>query len=646
MTNRIALVLLLLARISCEAAAQRVPADTARRDTTPLAPIVVTATRTPEPVSILGNSVSVLGGEELLKAGITSVSDALRVLAGATVVEQSGPGSVTSLFLRGGQSNYVRVLVDGVPINEAGGSIDLANLTTANVERIELVRGPGSVTYGSDAVTGVLQIITRRTPGPVRFNLAARGGTFESRDAVGELTAGSERAGISIGGGHTSTDGFYAFNNDYRNSTETGSAWWQPDQRTDLRLTARYNDARYNFPTEGSGTPTDSNQYQTARITTVGFDAGRRLTSALEVRALFGFHESKDGYDDHPDNPGDTIFGTFHSDVVTDRKSGDLRLNYRAGGAVYTLGAVLDAERGRGWTSFGGSPALERTNRAVYGQLLRAWAGGASLQAGLRVEDNEAFGSHVTWRAGGALRLGPETRLRLNAGTAFKEPTFLQNFNSAFSTGNPDLDPERSTSVEAGLEHRFAAARATVSATAFMQWFRDMIQYSPASAPPAPSYYNIAGATASGLETELSWRPGAGLHVRAEYTLLLTSVQDSGFDGQQFAPGERLIRRPTNSGSLSLDFAPPGRASVGGRWLLVGTRDDLDFNAFPASRVTLPGYGRLDLWGEVQLVRRRTGVALTAKVENVLDQPYQEVYGFPTPGQRLLVGARVMTTGQ
>ena len=556
---RSTLVLALTSAMSLPAAAQAVPQDTARRDTMPLAPIVVTATRTPEPVGILGNSVSVLAGDELIKAGITNVSDALRVMAGASVVQQGGPGSVTSLFLRGGQSTYVRVLVDGVPVNEAGGSIDLAHLTTANVERIELVRGPGSVTHGSDAMTGVLQIITRQTPravaatrrppGPVRFNASARGGTFESRDAVGELTAGSARAGVSIGGGHNSSDGFYEFNNYYRNSTETGSAWWRPDNRTDLRLSARYNDVEYHFPTEGSGVPTDSNQNSTTRGTTLSFDAGRKLTTAIEVRTLFGFHESKDIYDDRPDHPGDTIFGTYHSEVVTDRRNADLRFNVRAGGAVYTVGAVLDAERGRGWDSFGGSPAVERTNRAVYGQLLRAWPGGASLQAGVRLEDNEAFGTHVTWRAGGALRVAPETRLRLNAGTAFKEPTFLQNFNSSFSTGNPDLDPERSTSVEAGIEHRFAAARATVSATVFMQWFRDMIQYSPLSAPPAPSYYNIAGANASGLETDLSWRPGGGLHVRAEYTMASSSLPASGSSGGRptAARSAWISRRPAAS---------------------------------------------------------------------------------------------------
>ena len=644
MTKRLPLVLILLSAAAMEATAQVRP-DTARRDTTPLAPIVITATRTPEPVGTLGNSVTVLHGDELLRAGITTVADALRAVAGAAVVEQGGPGSVTSLFLRGGQSNYVRVLVDGVPLNEAGGSVNLANVTTANVDRIELVRGPSSVAYGSDAVTGVVQIITRQAPGPVRFSLSARGGSFDSRDAAGELTSGSKRAGLSIGAGRMSSDGFYPFNNDYLNDTESFAGWWRPDDRTDLRVALRSNGSEYHFPTQGSGAATDSNQFQTSRGTTASFDAGRQLTSWLELRTLLGFRESKDIYDDRPDSPADPST-PFHSDVVTDRKSADLRLNFRGGGAIYTLGAVLDDERGRGWNSFGSDGRVERTNRAVYGQVVRAWASGASLQAGARVEDNQTFGTFVTWRAGGSLRLADETRLRVNAGTAFREPTFLENFSSSFSVGNPDLDPERSISLEAGIEHRFAAVGASVSATVFVQRFNDMIQYSPASAPPAPSYYNIAGADASGLETQLSWRPGAALHLRAEYTLLLTSVSDSGFDGQQYAMGDRLIRRPTNSGSLSMDYAPPGRFTVGGRWLLVGTRDDLDFGSFPASRVTLPGYGRVDLWGEVELLRKSTGVALTAKVENVLDQPYQEVYGFPTPGQRLYVGARFSTRQQ
>ena len=617
-------------------------AQVVRQDSTPLSPIVVTATRTAERESTLASSITVLQGDDLRRAGITSVADALRSVAGAAVV-QSSYGSVTSLFLRGGQSNYVRVLVDGVPANMPGGSIDLSTMTTANIERIELVRGPSSVLYGSDAVTGVLQIITRQGRGAPRLRAEGRGGSMGSSDLSAELSAGSAKVGATAAFASSATDGLYDFNNHFSNSTGSASLRWQPDARTDVHVNGRYTDAVTHVPTSGSGVPDDSNQYQTSRGPTVSVDAGRFLSSVLETRLQLGFRESKDIFDDSPDNAADSIFSTFHSDALVDRKSADLRLNLHSGpGTVFTVGGVVEAERERSSNTFSaGTQTIERTNRAAYAQAVTSFANRFWVQGGLRVEDNQAFGSFVTFRLGGTMQAGPHTRVRANIGTAFKEPTFIEQYSSGFSIGNPDLNPERSFSWEAGFEQELAQGRSSFSATFFSQQFRDMIQYDGAAVPPATNYHNIAGAESYGVEARLTARPASGLRFTAEYTWLHTSVSDSGYDGQQYAEGERLIRRPTNSGSLSVDVVPAGRVSGGARWLLVGTRSDLDFGAFPAARVELPGYGRMDLWAAVQLLRGANDVSLTARAENVTDKAYQEVFGFPVPGRRILVGGKI-----
>jgi vitamin B12 transporter len=259
----------------------------------------------------------------------------------------------------------------------------------------------------------------------------------------------------------------------------------------------------------------------------------------------------------------------------------------------------------------------------------------------VRLDDNQAFGTFVTWRAGASVRLSPATRVRANAGTAFKEPTFVENYATGYAVGNPDLRPERSTSVEAGLEHAFAAGRVSVAATAFAQRFRDLIQYTFATAAPTdPNFSNVASATASGLELELRAAPSSAVRIDVEYTWLRTAAADSGFDGTVFAPGERLLRRPTHSGSVLGEWQG-GRTVAGARVLVVGDRDDLDFSAFPAQRVVLPAYGRLDAWVRIALVRpagASGGVALTVRVDNVADARYAEIAGFPAPGRRILAG--------
>src|SRR5216110_2081119 len=186
-------------------------------DTVVLNPVVVTATRIPTPADGVPVAVTVLRGTELRERGILTVAEALRGVPAASVVTTSSYGSQTSLFLRGGQSNYVKVLIDGVPQNAPGGAYDFANLTTDNIERIEVVRGPASVLYGSDAVAGVVQIFTREGRGRAHGSVELGGGTYGSSTLDATLAGGGERAGYSVGVSRFLSNGMYALNNQYRN---------------------------------------------------------------------------------------------------------------------------------------------------------------------------------------------------------------------------------------------------------------------------------------------------------------------------------------------------------------------------------------------------------------------------------------------
>ncbi len=618
----------------------------APRDSIVLAPIVVTATRLPTPSSDLASAVTVVDGDALRRAGVATVADALRTVPSLALAQAGSWGAQTSLFLRGGENDHVRVLVDGVPLNQAGGALDLSALSTLEVERIEVVRGPASVLYGSDAMTGVIQVITRRGSGPARVSAEAAAGTYGTSEA--RVAGGWRDGALALSGGveRQATDGTQAFNNRHALSSVAAAARWTPDARTGVGATARFRDARYHYPTDGAGSVTDSNQLQDTRQAMLALEAERRLSERVTARLLLGADLRRDSTDNAPDSPGDTL-GVFAYESRTDyrRAAADLRADVRVGaGATATLGAVLEDQREEGRNSYrssfgsgSGAADVARTNRGLYVQLATAGAR-LGVQAGVRLDDNQAFGSFVTWRAGTSLRLSPVTRVRASAGTAFKEPTFVENYASGYAVGNPDLRPERSTSVEAGIEHAFAGGRASVAATAFAQRFRDLIQYTFATAAPTdPNFANVAAARASGLELELRAVPLPALRVEAQYTWLRSAASDSGFDGTVFAPDQRLVRRPTHSGSVTGEWQA-ARAVLGARVLVVGDRDDRDFGAFPAQRVTLPAYGRLDLWGRLAVWR---AAALTVRMDNATGAHYEEIAGFPAPGRRVLAGVHV-----
>ena len=625
-------------------------------DTVELAPVVITPTRRPTGAERVSQATTTIFGAELRTRGVELVADALRDVPGAAVVRVGSSGGVTSLFLRGGNSNYVKVLVDGVPMNQAGGAFDFADLSTANVDRIEIVRGPASVVYGSDAVSGVVQVFTRAGAGRPRASLTTEAGSFGTTSVDATLAGGSRRLAASAGFRRLNTDGTYPFNSHYRDATASARLDAAPDSLTDAALTARYTDRTYRFPTDGSGAATDSNQVTSGDKVAIGLDAGRRLSSMLQARVALALHTGADAFDDAPDGPADTSGFAFASTRNTSsrRQSIDARLiaTPRAGVAL-TGGVALEGEHERqaGITAsnFGFGPAEEadsfehsRATRAAYLQGALDVSRRVSLDAGVRVDDNSVFGTFVTARAGAALRLA-ELKLRASAGNAFKAPTFSENFAlSPFEVGDPNLRPEHTTSWEVGIEQRFLERRASVSATWFDQRFRDLIQYSAAE-PGEPTYANLAAASARGLELVASLRTPV-IGISAQYTWLRTRVTDAGAsESPVFLAGAALIRRPAHSGRLGIEVRPVPGLRTFANLLVTGRRDDVDFRPFPAERLALPAVATLDLAADVDLITIRDGrsdLGLRVRVENLFDKAYETTVGFPGRRRALFAGVR------
>lgn len=630
------------------AAQQEAAQDTAAYE---LEELVVTATRAPTPRGRIPWQTTVLEGEDLRSGGIHFLETALRGVPGAAFASQGPYGALTSLFLRGGESDYVQVLVDGVPVNRPGGGYDFAHLSSAGVERVEVLRGPGSVLYGSDAMTGVIQVFTRAGDAS-RASASVRGGTNST--LVMDLSASGAGEGTGYGAtvSRFVTDGALPFNNDYRNTTASGRFRVTPDDATRAALTARYVDTKYEFPTDFAGNVVDENQLQSRDESVLGLEVDRRLADGLRLSARAATHSLNFALEDRPDGPVDTT-GTFASESQRDqdRHEGEVLLDWRPeSGTRLTLGTSLQGTGERSFnrsrSEFGtstGTTSESRRNHAVYLQAVRDVADRVTLTLGARLDDNSAFGTFDTYRAGAVYRAGPSTRVRGAFGTGFKAPTFTENFAEGLAKGNPDLEPEHTRSWEAGVSHELRGMGLTLAATYFDQSFRDLIQFTfEPPEPGGPNFFNVAEADAAGMELEAGYEPGERLSIRASYSYVDTEVTDSGFDeGEEatFVEGERLLRRPTHSASLELAGRPVSLLRLGTSVDWVGDRVDLDFSSFPSERVTLEDYLRVNASARLDL-GTATGARLSPvlRVENLFDEEFREVAGFSGRGRAVYLG--------
>ncbi len=594
-------------------------------DTVTLAPVTVTATRVPVDRRATPAAITVITGDALRARGITRLTDALREIPGASVVQSGSFGSQTAAFLRGGESDYTKVLIDGVPMNDAGGAIDLAHLSVADVERIEIVRGPASVLYGSDAVTGVIQIFTRRERDRSRVDLSARTGSYETREGIARVALVHGPVQFSASGTTQETDGVLDFNNGYRNRQASASVRVVPVGRVDLRAMLRHSDATYHYPTDFLGTPVDSNQYRREKRLVGALEAVGALGRSVSARLTVAANALDAISDNQVDRPGDLA---YHDESEALRRVVDGRIDFNLPReAVLTTGVEWTGQREENTQNFDES----RINRGYYAQLLAGTGAPWLVTLGARLDDNEKFGTFVTTRASASLRFARSMRMRAAFGTAFKEPAFAEVFTTSFTRGNASLEPERSRSVEVGIEQDFLGQRARISLTWFDQHFRDRVDFIPLD--PQSGYFgtfaNIGRAVASGVELEGRWQ-SAGAAVSASYAYLETEItrDTSGREGQ------RLLRRPAHTASITTSYAA-SRGSLAATLHRVGSRHDVGY-------IRLPWYTILDIAGELLLVRRRgLDLYLTSRLENALDEQYEAIANYRAPGRTALVGARI-----
>lgn len=619
----------------------------------PLSPVLVTATRVETAIRAPA-SVTVLSGDSLRARGIVHLADALRLVPGVSVVTTSSFGSQSSLFVRGGQGNYVRVLLDGAPLNEPGGAIDLGALTLDNIERVEIVRGPASVLYGADAVTGVIQLFSRTGAAGSRAAMTLDGGSYGQRDVALSGALGGERLSVSTSVSDRASRGILPYNNEYRNQSAAASLRIAPDARTEAVLSARWFAAAYHYPTESDGSLGEHNAENTTRRLALAFSGrraiGARLATSWTLSSSEHFPRSNDG----PDSAADTIgfFGFLSRGTVT-RRSAELRVTARAG-ATQSLTIGADASRdherssSRSLSEYGedaGTFVAARNDRALYAQAIGGLGARGSYQLGARLDDNSAFGTFRTARLSAAWQLTPAWRARAAVGSAFRAPSFFENFATGYVRGNAALVPEQARSREVALER--TTSRATLSVTAYQQRFRHLIQYNPLTmSPTAPNFVNVAAADADGVEVEAAFARVGPLGTRLTYAYSRTRVTDEGFDagdGATFVRGQPLMRRPAHTARVEFSRRVAARADFVVGAAYTGRAHDRDYTAWPAKPVELPARTLVDLAANVRLSATDASVPVSARLraENLTNVEYQGIYGFRAPARTIRVGLTI-----
>ena len=622
--------------------------------------VVVSATRTDAPTSQVASAVTVFTADEIERRQEPQLADLLRLAPGTHVVRSGAPGSVTSLFVRGGESNYTKVLLDGIPLNEPGGVFNLANLTTENLDRVELVRGANSAVYGSDAMTGVLQLFTRRgTTARPEGHAAVEGGSFSTGRGSAGVAGKTGRFDYSADTAGYTTDNEVP-NNAFRNFTLTGIAGAALNDTASLRFVGRLERGKTGVPGQTAFGRPDMDAYSQRHDGTWGVSFDQTL-GALRQHASYGLaisHQvSTNLIADPPFTPayGNSVGAFEFSDFTYDSRS-DLRrhrASYQVDGTFATRSAGThvdtalvdwDGERAELRDVLAGTTVpASRDNVGVTLQHQALWSR-VFVTAGVRFEHNDSFGNEAVPRVSGAwfVRAGGgrvgATRVTASAGTGIKEPTVIQSFSpSPYFQGNPDLQPERTRAVDVGIEQRLADDRVRVNWTWFDNRYEDIISLRTDFTTFQAQYFNIGLTTARGMELGGDVALTSGFRGRASYTFTDSEIVESTSDNEAFQPGNWAFRRPRHAGVVGLAWNG-SRASIDVSGTFVGRRVDSDFVALVPAILENEAYQLWDLRGSFRLTQM---FSATFAIDNLADSDHLEPLGYPVLGRSARAGLRI-----
>jgi vitamin B12 transporter len=601
--------------------------DASREEARRLDPVVVTATMVPTPLERLGATVSVVTGDEITQYNYDQLADVLRQVPGVEVQTSGTPGKATSVSIRGGGPQRALVLVDGLrTASPTLGITDLSELTIDSIERIEIVRGPQSTLYGADAITGVVNIITKKGQGAPRASVWVEGGNYTTFREQVNVQGAFSGFNFNVTGSQFNSAGNLP-NDDTSQTSVSGRLGYDFPWRGELSLTGRYSYLSNELPIfSASPTVLDPNSKSQTELGLYNLAYKQPITEWWEVKATFGQWFNNAGFQNRPP-PGEF---TDVSQINTSRLQADLLNTFTVPKwNTLTLGWEYRSESGRNVTEGSFPTQFDDTinTLALFAQDELSIFDRLFLGGGLRWEDNSQFGTSLTGRASAALLINEiGTKLRFAWGQGFRAPTINDLFFPGFA--NPDLKPERSTSWEIGFDQRLWKDRIRFGATYFNNNFRDLIQFvfDPTTSVFRPE--NVGRARIQGVESYAAFDPLDWLGFYVNYTYL---------DAEDLDTGQELRRVPRNTVNTGVTVTPWSRLSLFMQANVLSSQLESGF----AGRN--PGYYRIDTGGTLLLAGRHgmlNRLEMTVRIQNLTNQSYDEVLGFPALGINAMVGLR------
>jgi vitamin B12 transporter len=629
--------------------------------------ITVSATTIPTPTDQVASSVTVITAADLQRDQRKTVPDALNAVPGVNVVQTGGAGGQTSIFMRGTNPNHVKVFIDGIDASDPSspaGNFDFGHLLTGDIERIEVLRGPQSGLYGSDAIGGVISITTKKGEGPPKVNASLEGGSFGTFNQTAGVSGSQGSFNYSVNVQHLRSTsmpvtplnllppGQPRNNDSYDNLTYSTKLGADLSDNVTVNLVGRYTDAKLGFTGDNfSLFPIDLPEpLQSTQVNHNLFTRGEVVWSPFDgkFKNFFGVNYSNQwNYNVNPNTDfAANSFGTFVTPLVGPPTTNlGVRTKYDWRGEVRVLPGqtvVLGLERQNdslrtdttGTTDFVSFTQTTTTantgNKAGYIELQSEFSKRLFLVSNIRYDDDDSFGPHTTWRLAPVFIVpGTETKLKATYGTGFKAPTLNQlyvNNPALFFTANPNLEPELSKGYDFGFEQSLLQDRLNFGVTYFHNSITNLIAFSPVFT--GPSIVNIGLATTYGIEAFAAVAVTEQLKVRGDYTQTVTRDENTGFG---------LLRRPGNKESLTAIWMPINPLSLSATVLNVGSWVDID-RIGAVLRLDAPAYTTVNIAANYEVDKHLT---LFARADNLFNYQYQNPAGFMRPGLGVFGGIRV-----
>ncbi len=615
--------------------------------------IVVTAGRAPESIGSTGSAISVISGETLTTSNPASLTDALRSVPGLMVTQAGGPAGTTGVMLRGANTGQTLVLIDGVRVNDpsgAAGDFNFALVAPGTVDRVEVLRGPQSALYGSDAMGGVINIITKKGSGPALYSIRTEGGSYGTASTTASMSGSSGPWNYAVTGSGQHTNGFSSYGYripaieaKYPNLEKDGmdriggSARVGYDAgegfRFDAGVMSTFTRGAYDASFGATpDTPSNSNQLQQqiwakAAVDSLGGMLTQSITTfATQVDRTFNDYSSY-GINVLPANSYATSTD-FRGNSFGAEYQGDLKMG-AAGSLIYGARTQHDTAESFGATILPVPTSRISTLNATKdtNSVFALWklpiGERLSVTMGGRVDDVVDVATFATWRTTAAYNIVETgTKLRASAGTGAKAPTLYQLYEPNY--GNSGLKPEESFGYDAGIDQSLFNGRVTLSLTGFYNKFSNLIDFTfdPTPTQPFGHYINVARAETSGLElgADIDVMPGT-LRLKTAYTWL---------QAKDLSTGLTLARRPEHLARIALAITPTDRWLIEPRILMVSKRFSSNGELNP-----LAAYTRVDLYTEYKI---DNNWKVFARGENIFNERYQEVLNYGTTGPAVYGG--------